>query len=305
MDLRILRYFVTVVEERHVGRAAARLQMTQPPLSRAIRQLEAELKANLFDRTPRGVTPTAAGMTLYNESRALLDQAERIRVQVAAAAGVPTLTLGVLGDSAVEVPKLAAEFRKGHPDAIVHVREGDLTDPTTGLRAGLVDVALTREPFDTRGITVRRLRADAMGVVVRVDDSLAAQPSIQLGDLAGRRWFRFPDGTDPLWANFWRAGQPVDADAPVVRTIHECIQAILWNDSVGLAPITGQGPPDGLTVVPVSDMPPSRLVLAWSTTSSNPLARSFARVTIALYRGGGDRTRPVPRGVARPTRGRP
>ena len=83
MDLRSLRYFVTVAEERHVGRAAARLHMTQPPLSRAIRQLEDELGASLFQRTPKGVTLTPAGTVMYDEAGTLLG------MPTASAAGSP------------------------------------------------------------------------------------------------------------------------------------------------------------------------------------------------------------------------
>src|SRR6185437_871037 len=93
MDLRLLRYFVAVAEERHFGRAAARLHMSQPPLSRAIKQLEADLGAVLLHRSATGVTLTAAGKLLYDEARSLLDQADRVRVRVAAAAGAATLTV--------------------------------------------------------------------------------------------------------------------------------------------------------------------------------------------------------------------
>ncbi len=75
MDLRSLRYFVAVAEERHFGRAAGRLHMTQPPLSRAIKQLENDVGALLMHRSPAGVTLTPAGTALYDEARALLEQA--------------------------------------------------------------------------------------------------------------------------------------------------------------------------------------------------------------------------------------
>jgi DNA-binding transcriptional LysR family regulator len=77
VDLRVLRYFVAVAEERHVRRAAERLHMSQPPLSRALRALEADLGVVLLHRTPREVTLTAAGEALHAEARALLEQAER------------------------------------------------------------------------------------------------------------------------------------------------------------------------------------------------------------------------------------
>jgi len=99
MELRTLSYFVAVAEELHFGRAAVRLHMTQPPLSRAIKQLESDLGAVLLHRSALGVTLTPAGSVLLEEARALLEQADRLRVRVAVAAGAATLTVGVLGDS--------------------------------------------------------------------------------------------------------------------------------------------------------------------------------------------------------------
>ncbi|GIH65499.1 LysR family transcriptional regulator [Microbispora siamensis] len=289
MDLRSLRYFVAVAEERHFGRAAARLHMTQPPLSRAVRQLEADLGALLLHRSPTGVTLTAAGAALYDEARALLEQAERVRARVAAAAGAATLTIGTLADSAEQAgARLAAAFRRRHPGVQVRVREADFTDPTTGLRAGLVDVALTREPFDDTGITTRLLRSDPMGVVLRADDPLARHQTLRLNDLADRPWFRLPDGADPIWRAYWNASTPGGElrDGPVVRTVHECLQAVLWNGTVGLAP-TAHALPEGLTSVPLADMPPSRLVLAWNSADANPLIRSFTHIAAAVYRSAG------------------
>ncbi|MEU6753697.1 LysR substrate-binding domain-containing protein [Spirillospora sp. NPDC046719] len=285
MDLRSLRYFVAVAEERHFGRAAARLHMTQPPLSRAIRRLETDLGAVLLERSPSGVALTAAGTVLYDEARLLLEQAGHLRARVAAATGAATLTIGTLADSAQQAgTRLAAAFRRRHPGVDVRVREADLADPTTGLRAGLVDVALTRTPFDTTGITVHELRADPVGVVLRADDPLAGRGTLRLDDLAGRRWFRFPDGTDPLWAAYWTSpSDGLAVDGPVVRTVNECIQAVLWSGTIGLGPLADELP-DGLVSVPVTDMPPSRLVVAWAGENPGPLIRSFAQIAAALLR---------------------
>ncbi|WP_116205005.1 LysR family transcriptional regulator [Amycolatopsis circi] len=275
MDLRSLRYFVAIAEERHFGRAAARLHMTQPPLSRAIKQLETDLGAALLDRSPSGVALTAAGTALYDEARTLLEAADQARAKVAAAAGPGTLTLGTLADSSEPVGiRLASEFRKRHPGVRISVREADLTDPTTGLRAGLVDVALTRIPFDTNGIRTRVLRSDPMGVVLRADDPLAGRDEVRREELADRAWFRFPDGTDPQWQAFWSGG---GAGGPVVRTVHECLQAVLWNGTVGLAPLA-HSLPEGVATVPLADCPPSRLVVAWREDSTPPLVRSFVEL---------------------------
>jgi DNA-binding transcriptional LysR family regulator len=282
MDLRLLRYFVTVVEERHIGRAAARLHMTQPPLSRAVKQLEAELGALLLHRSADGVAPTAAGAALYDEARTLLAQTDQLRVRVAAAAGAATITIGTLADSAERTgTRLAAAFHERHPGVDVRIREADFSDPTTGLRAGLADVALTRAPFEDAGISTLVLRTDPVGAVLRTDDPLARRDSLRLSDLDDSRWFRLPDGTDPVWHTYWNGGE-LRGGGPVVRTVHECLQAVLWSGTVGLIPL-GHTLPEGLTAVPLLDMPPSSLVVAWTEADANPLVRSFTQIAAALH----------------------
>ncbi|MEU7414257.1 LysR substrate-binding domain-containing protein [Streptomyces sp. NPDC042638] len=282
MELRTLRYFVAVAEELHFGRAAARLHMSQPPLSRAIKRLETEVGAALLDRSSAGVALTPVGLVLLDEARALLDHAERARVRVATAAGAATLTVGILGDSTDPgIRRLAAAYRRQHPGVEVRVREAELSDPTCGLRAGQVDVALTRGPFDESGLTVRGLRADPVGALLRAADPLARGGGLRVADLADRRWFRFPEGTDPLWQSYWHGGEP--REGPVVRAVQECRQAVLWNGTVGIT-LLGHEPGEGLTVVPLTDMPHSRMVVAWNEGDANPLVRSFVRIASAAYR---------------------
>ncbi|MFD3925012.1 LysR family transcriptional regulator [Streptomyces sp. NPDC058614] len=282
MELRTLRYFVAVAEELHFGRAAARLHMSQPPLSRAIKQLETDVGATLLHRSAAGVTLTPAGAALLDEARTLLEKAEQARVRVAAAAGASAITVGILGDSTDPgATRLAAAYRRRHPGVEVRIRDTDLTDPTCGLRAGLVDVALTRGPFDESGLTVHELRADPVGAVLRADDPLAGRDRLKLADLADRRWFQFPEGTDPVWRSYWNGGEP--REGPVVRAVQECLQAVLWNGTVGMTPL-GHEPFDQLAVVPLTDMAPSRVVVAWNEGDTNPLIRSFVQIATAAYR---------------------
>ncbi|MFJ4185131.1 LysR family transcriptional regulator [Kitasatospora sp. NPDC089509] len=289
MELRTLRYFVAVAEELHFGRAATRLHMSQPPLSRAIKQLEADVGALLFDRSPTRVTLTAAGSVLLDEARALLDHADRVRARVGAAAGAATITIGILGDGTDPgAARLAAAYRRNHPGIDIRIRDTDLTDPTCGLRAGLVDVALTRAPFDETALTVRTLRADPVGVVLRADDPLARRDGrdrrdgLRLAELDDRRWFQFPPGTDPLWQSYWNGGTP--REGPVVRAVQECLQAVLWNGTVGLAPLGHTVLPADLALVPLADMAPSRVVVVWKADDPNPLIRSFVETAAAAYR---------------------
>ncbi|MFC9236344.1 LysR family transcriptional regulator [Streptomyces decoyicus] len=282
VELRTLRYFVAVAEELHFGRAAVRLHMSQPPLSRAIKQLETEVGALLFARSPAGVTLTPVGAVLLDEARALLDQADRVRVRVAAAAGAATLTIGILGDGTDPgITKLATVFRRSHPGIDIRIRDTDLTDPTCGLRAGLVDVALTRAPFNDTALTVCELRTDPVGAVLRADDPLARRDHLKLADLADRRWFQFPQGTDPVWQSYWNGGER--REGPVVRVVQECLQAVLWNSTVGLAPL-GHDLPETLAAVPLVDMAPSRVVAVFNDGDTNPLIRSFIEIAMAAYR---------------------
>jgi DNA-binding transcriptional LysR family regulator len=288
MDLRLLRYFVAVAEERHYGRAAARLHMTQPPLSRAIQQLEADLGTVLLRRSATGVTLTAAGTLLYDEARTLLEQADQARARVSAAGGA-AITVGTIADSAEDAGiRLATAFRQQNPGVHVRVREADFTDPTAGLRAGLVDIAVTRTPFDRTGITTLVLRSDPVGVVLRADDPLAGRDILDPRDLTDRQWFQLPEGTDPVWRAYWNGTRPGSElrDGPVVRTMSECVQGTLWNGTAGMMPL-GHALPDGLICVPLADVQPSRLILAWNSTSTDPLIRAFTAIAAASYRPAG------------------
>lgn len=275
MELRTLRYFVAVAEERHFGRAAGRLHLSQPPLSRAIKHLEHDLGATLLHRSPAGVTLTDAGETLLHEAKALLDHADRIRAKLART----TITIGILADASDRgATKLAAAFRHKHPGVEIRLRETDLTDPTCGLRADQVDVALTRGPFDESGLKTLVLRQDPVGAVLRADDPLAGLGRLSLKDLDDRDWFQFPDGTDQIWQNYWNGGKP--RRGPVVRAVQECVQSVLWNATVGLAPL-GHDLGSELAVVPLEDMPPSNVVIAWK--KDDPLTRDLVEAAVLAY----------------------
>jgi DNA-binding transcriptional LysR family regulator len=222
------------------------------------------------------------GTVLLNEARALLDRADRVLVRVSEAAGAATITVGILGGATDPgVSRLAAAYRRNHPGTDILIRDTDLTDPTCGLRAGLVDIALTRAPFDETALTVRALRTDPVGVVLRADDPLARRDRLRLAELSDRRWFQFPQGTDPIWQSYWNGGKP--REGPMVRAVQECLQAVLWNGTVGLAPF-GHDLPAELALVPLVDMAPSRVVAAWNERDTNPLIRSFVEIATATYR---------------------
>ncbi|MEV4925348.1 LysR family transcriptional regulator [Streptomyces roseoverticillatus] len=278
MDLRALRCFVAVAEEGHFGRAAARLHLAQPPLSRRIRDLEADLGCRLFDRIPTGARLTPAGEVLLAEARDLLERAERARERVRGAEAGRVLVLGTVAGAGLEVgPVALAALRRDHPGVRVRLREAPITDPTAGLREGRVDLALTRLPFDTEGLRIRPLGEEPVVAVVPADDRLATRPRLSAADLAERRRFRLPQGTDALWRAYWFAAEE-GTSGPVVASVEECLHAVLWEGAVGLLPAGAaqRHARPGIAFVPVDGHPPSRVVTAWRAAVADPLVGALA-----------------------------
>ncbi|MCF3103218.1 LysR family transcriptional regulator [Streptomyces roseoverticillatus] len=292
MDLRALRCFVAVAEEGHFGRAAARLYIAQPPLSRRIRKLEADLGCRLFDRIPTGARLTPAGEVLLAEARDLLERAERARERVRGAEAGRVLVLGTVAGAGLEVgPAALAALRRDHPGVRVRLREAPITDPTAGLREGRVDLALTRLPFDTEGLRIRPLGEEPVVAAVPADDPFATRPRLHVTELADRPHFRLPPGTDAQWRAYWLATAE-DAPGPVVASVEECLHTVLWEGTVGLFPAGAaqRHARPGIAFVPVDGHPPSRVVTAWRAAVADPLVGALAD---ALgHAAGHARTRP-------------
>lgn len=150
IDLRQLRYFVAVAEEMHFGRAAARLHMTQPPLSQTIQALEAALEAELFSRTRRSVSLTAAGVALLPEAQRLLSQAEALPdlVRRAAAGETGRLSLAFVSTADYSVlPPFLREFRTHCPQVQIDLRETTTDIQLEALAQANIDAGLLILPL--------------------------------------------------------------------------------------------------------------------------------------------------------------
>ena len=178
VDLRRLRYFVAVAEERHFGRAAARLHVTTPPLSQRIRELEQQLGVALFERTSRRVTLTPAGERLLGDARDVLRCVERFTATAAELAATPaTWTVGYCHGSEGGMMRTIAAFRAAHPAVVVRADGLTSLHILEGVRAGRVAVGIVRGPVADPD----RVASRAAGPGPRRSRGRAAGPS------AGRR----------------------------------------------------------------------------------------------------------------------
>ncbi|MDP4005228.1 LysR substrate-binding domain-containing protein [Methylobacterium sp. NEAU K] len=185
-DFSQLRCFVAVAEELHFGRAAARLNMTQPPLSRQIQVLERILDVQLLERTSRSVRLTAAGRSFLPEAQRILRLAEtatQVTRQVAAGrAGV--LKLGFTAASAYDfLPRLVTALRRTLPDVTLSLREMVSKDQIEDLLAGRIDAALVRPPVTHPDLIAVRALAEPLVVALPAGNPLAAREHLTPGDL--------------------------------------------------------------------------------------------------------------------------
>lgn len=196
MDLRQMRYFLAVAEERHVGRAAERLHMAQPPLSRQIQALEQALGTRLFVRTPKGVELTEAGETLLAEVPNLLALAQRAaeRTRLAGQGLVGRLDVGLFGSGVLDViPRLLARFHAARPQVRIALHNLTKTEQLQALRERRITVGFNRLVPDEPGIAVRTVLREPLVVALPDTHALAARKRLRIPDLDGQPMIVYPN----------------------------------------------------------------------------------------------------------------
>ena len=179
MDLRQLRYFVAVAEERHFGRAAARLHMAQPPLSQQIRALEADLGVQLLHRTTRRVDLTEAGAAYLERAREILDSVDDAghEARRVAAGAVGRLAVGCVGSATYSLLPVLAHGLSEELPGIDFAFRGEMLvpDQVRALRDGDIDIALLRPPVTDPVVAVQVLRRERLVVALPADHPLAGR----------------------------------------------------------------------------------------------------------------------------------
>jgi DNA-binding transcriptional LysR family regulator len=205
LTLRQLEQFLVVAETMNFRLAAARLNMAQPPLTAAIRQMESQLGARLLERGNRVTSLTAAGEVFREEARRTLEQAQRTveLTQQAAHGLIGSIRIGFVASATRHVlPRLIARFRQTHPGVALELTEATTSQQVAGLDEERLDAAIVVLPLATEvgpRIAHRKLLKSRMVAVMSTEHALASSPErqIALASLAHEQWILFPPAEGP------------------------------------------------------------------------------------------------------------
>ncbi|WP_017584795.1 LysR family transcriptional regulator [Nocardiopsis ganjiahuensis] len=279
LETRELRYFVAVAEELHFGRAAVRLGIAQPPLSRAIRQLEHRLGVRLLDRDRRGAALTGAGEVLLREARAALDAvaAAARRTQRAGDSKRPLVLVTKAGASHELLQRLLGVLADEPGAPPVEVLLCEVGEQARLLRDGSADVALMHRPFDDlTGFDTEDLLVEGQIALLPAGHPLASRDQLTLAevrDVPGLPIARWPrlDGSYP------------DGPGPQVRTQSQLAQLVALGRTLLVIPASSRAWqwPDHVAV-PVVDAPEATTVIAWPPSSRSREVASLVRSAAGL-----------------------
>ncbi|WP_261558880.1 LysR family transcriptional regulator [Frankia tisae] len=271
LETRELAYFLAVADDLHFSRAAARLGIAQPALSKTIQKLERRLGVVLFERNSRTVTLTPAGQVLAREARHALDAVDAAARRTRRAdTGDPHLILAMKagGDAGLLSPILAACDRE---PCSLPVRVIFHTDRVRLLRDGLADAALLYSPAeDLSGLDTEPLLTEPLMAVLPASHPLAARASLRTADLRDENVH----------------GQRGPTTGPEARSLTELLQLVALGQTVAMVPRFVTTPlRHDLACVPVTDAQPVTLLLAWPAHSTSPAIAALARAASAASPG--------------------
>jgi DNA-binding transcriptional LysR family regulator len=290
VELRHLRYFITVAEELNFSRAAQRLHMAQPPLSVAIRRLEQEIGASLFERTSREVKLTEAGEALLDGARRTLAEAE---AAVAAAQRVAAGELGILrvgynwSAGFETLPTLGQALKRRQPDVELVAEEMRPKRMTAALRSGTIGVALALYPEIAADFSYQPVRSEPVVAVLSSSHPLAGEEAIRLEVLAEEPLL-FPRELAPRLHDFYvdlcrSAGFEPKHSSESARTRW---MLGTWDTSTAaLVPQSVSNDlPRGAVAVPISS-PSGRLEtqLVWRSDNQSAALASFVEVASGVF----------------------
>ncbi|WP_051570954.1 LysR family transcriptional regulator [Cryptosporangium arvum] len=277
LDLRHLRYLIAVAETGSITRAAGRLTITQPALSRAVRALERTVGVPLFVRGSRSTELTDAGRTLLAEAYTIVDRSRAALDRARVSARAETLSVTVPACDVRAVAAVSRSFEKAHPDVTVDLKPYDGASRPDELRAGRADVAFLRDCFDRRDIVADEVAREPRMVLLPVGHPLASAERLTLADLRDEPvpyWSGMSSADADHWAG---AGAHRGRSGPRAETALEMLAAVVLGRAVAFAhgsTLQGTAIP-GVLVRPVEGLAPSRLDIALPAHTATRAAKEF------------------------------
>jgi DNA-binding transcriptional LysR family regulator len=279
LETRELRYFVTVAEELHFSRAAERLGIAQPPLSRAIQQLERRLGVSLLDRDRRGVTLTGAGRVLLDEARVVLDAADAAARRTRRAASTEhRLTLATKAGANHELLRRLLDAYAAEPGAAeVDVVLCGLGDQARMLRDGRADVALMQRPFDRlAGFDTEDLLTEQQVAILPAEHPLATRTSLTMADVSD-----LPDLPPARWPG--QDGVYPPGPGPEIHDQAQLAQLIALGHTMAVLCASSRSWLwSAHAAVTLTDAPYVTTVLAWPAHSRSRAVAAFATAAARL-----------------------
>ncbi|MCU0526172.1 MAG: LysR family transcriptional regulator [Elainella sp. Prado103] len=284
IELRHLRYFITVAEELHFGRAADRLHMAQPPLSQQIKQLEIALGFQLFYRTKRSVQLTEAGQVFLLESRKLfkqLDQAIESGRQVSRGES-GQLVIGFISSSAYSVlPEMLRSFRSQVPEVRLELHEMPTNEQIEWLRQGKIDLGILRPPVEDPSLQLSTILREPMVVALPESHPLIDQSAIALDSLSRESFVLFPRPLSPrVYDQIISLCQQAGFSPHIVQEamqMQTIISLVAGGMGVSIVPISLQNMQrTGVVYKPLAEPTPyAEVAIAWRQQDTTPSLQRF------------------------------
>ncbi|MGG4774171.1 LysR substrate-binding domain-containing protein [Paenalcaligenes sp. Me52] len=283
MDVKPLRYFVMLAETLHFGQAAARLHISQPPLSRQLAALEQSIGVKLIERNSRNVTLTVAGERFYQDAKNVLNTLEQAvhnaRAVAAGEAGV--LTIGFTMCAAYSViPRYTRLFSAAWPDVTLQLREVVSNNLLEQVRRGDIDAAVLLPSEDEQGLNTQTVVAESLCVALASTHALASESSLAITQLQNEAFVVAAESAaSSLYAAIVTHCQK-NGFNPNIRFEVQLQQTVLSlvAEGVGIALVPAsmqKAQVAGVRYLPLDNAPLIEQVLAWSPTNQNPCLRGF------------------------------
>jgi DNA-binding transcriptional LysR family regulator len=297
INFRLVRHlwlFLAVAEEQHFGRAARRLDMSQPPLTEQIQALEQALKVKLFERSRRGAQLTPVGAAILPAVRKFAEQLERlefsVREAVAGRSGV--LTIGAISSAMLDVlPPLVERLKSEYPQLTISVKEIDSAEAVPALEAGDIDLAFARLEGELGGtIQSLPLAQDRLAVAMPRNHAMANVPRIRLAALAEEGFVMFSRQVSPVYFDSLVASCRSNGFSPrilhEVRTVASQVAFVGCGQGIALVPASLKKlAPENVVFRPLKEnLSVVTTAIAWDAARENPLV---AAVTNTLRPAGG------------------